>query len=83
MAEITFTIPNEHLPRIVAAMKGLYPVPTVDVGTPEDPDFQPEFTDGQWAKEATRRWIIKQVQRWETKLAQDAINIQPDEDIAA
>ena len=76
-AEITFTIPNDKLPRIVNAMKALYTIPLDDNG-------DPLFTDGAWAKEMVRRWIIAQVQRYETRLAMDAAaaNVQLDDTIA-
>ena len=82
MANINFVVPDGKIDRVKASMKGLYPIPVVDVGTPEEPDFQPEFTDGQWAKEAVRRFIIRSVARWETKLAKDAANVPQEEDIA-
>ena len=56
MATISFNIPDSKLPRIVAAMKGLYPK---DEG----------FTDGQWAKEMIRRLVITNVREWEQRLA--------------
>lgn len=59
--QITFTIREAAVPRVINAMKGLYP-----------------FTDGQWAKESVRRFIIKSVQRYESKeaidTAKDSIN---------
>ena len=65
--QITFTIPDNELPRIINAIKGLYPIPTtLDVITGEQ---APQFTDTQWAKEFLRRWIIQQVKRWETHMA--------------
>lgn len=81
MAEITFTIPDAKLPRIIAAMNGFFPVPQTNTGTEEEPVWEPEFTDGQWAKEAVRRWIVKQVQRWEKKAALNAVDVQPEDDI--
>jgi hypothetical protein len=65
MASISFNIPDDKLPRIVAAMRGLYPVPLDAEGTPL-------FTDNQWAKEAIRRLVVRDVRRWEQKVASDA-----------
>ena len=56
MAEIRFTVPDDKLPRIVAAMKGLY-------------HNNDGLTDSQWAKEAVRRMVVRDVQRWEQRLA--------------
>lgn len=76
-AQITFTIPDGKLPRVVDAMKGLYPIPL-------DGEGQPMFADGPWAKEVLRRWIVSQVQRWEIRKAMDAARqgVAPDDTIA-
>ena len=82
MATITFTIPEDKLPRIVAALKGLYPIPTI-----EDPENEgetiPEFTDNEWAKESVRRWIRNQVARYEQNVAKGAISFTPEDDIVS
>lgn len=78
MAQINFNVPADKLPRIIAAMVGLYPVPTIpdpdwiDPGDGSEAPMVPEFTDGQWAKEAVRRKVIRDVRRWEHKVATDA-----------
>ena len=74
MAEITFTIPDAKLPRIIAAIKGLYPIPVDDDGVPL-------FTDAQWGKEAVRWWLVKSVARWEQRQALDAVAYQEEDDI--
>lgn len=87
-ATINFTIPDEKLPRVTAAMKGLYPVPMSNPPEPaegegrEEPE--PLFTDGQWAKEVVRRWIITQVKRHESRVAMEAArdSVLPDDSIA-
>ena len=87
MAKITFTISDAKLPRIISAMKGLYPIPMiedpewVDPGDGSTAPMIPEFTDNEWAKEAVRRWIRNQVARWEQKVAKDAIIYAPEDDI--
>ena len=79
-AEIKFTIPDEELTRIVAAIKGLYPIPQIE--NPEKlGNMIPEFTDNQWAKECMRRWIVHQVARWEQIVAQKNIQFLPDDTI--
>lgn len=74
MANISFTIENTKLPRILAAMKGLYPIPI-------DKDENPLFTDNQWAKEAVRRLVVRDVARWETFIAKEAATVKPDDSI--
>lgn len=81
MASISFTIPDDKLPRIIDAMKGLHPIPQINTGTEQDPVWEPEFSDAQWAKESVRRWIRDQVARWEQRAAIDAIAFSPEDDI--
>jgi len=82
MTQIVFDIDNNKIDRVVTAMKGLYPIPTIP--DPENPDVEiPEFTDNQWAKESVRRWIRDQVARWEQKTAKDAIKFSPDDDLVS
>lgn len=81
MATITFTIPNDKLPLIVNAMKGLYPIPVINTGTEEEPVWENEFTDNAWAKESIRRWIKKQVARYNQKIAQEAIVYEEDNNL--
>ncbi len=66
MAQITFNIDDAKIPRIKDAMKGLFPIP-------EDSNGNPLFTETQWAKESVRRFIVKQVQRWEQTEAIDQV----------
>lgn len=81
-AQITFNIPNDKLPRVVSAMKGLYPIPIYPEGHPDE--GKPQFTDGQWAKEVVRRWIVSQVHRYEVREAieQAKENVGVDDSIA-
>jgi len=81
MAEIKFTISSDNVQRIINAMKGLYPIPMVDEGTQEEPDMHPEFTESEWAKEAVRRIVIRDVSRWENKVAQELASINPDNEL--
>ena len=78
--KITLTIPEAKVQRIVNAMKGLYPIPQ---STDKDDNTTNDFTDNAWAKEALRRLIVRDVQRWETKVAQDAAVVEPDDDIVS
>lgn len=72
MAQITLNIPNEKAPRLVAALKALYPVPVDEAG-------EPRFNDNQWARECVKRWLIQQVARYEQQEARAAIQYQEDE----
>ena len=74
MATITFTIDNEKLPRVVAALKGLYRIPKDSEGTPL-------FTDSEWAKEAVRRLLVRIVFKWENKVAKDAVTVASEDDL--
>ena len=78
--EIKFIIADEKVPRIVEAMKELYPIPQIPVD-PEKPEegTKPQFTDNEWAREVVRRWIIAQTARYEQAKAQMQIKINPDD----
>jgi len=63
MAEITFTIPNEKLSRVVDAINGLHPMPEEE-----------EMTPAQWTKEYLRRLVVREVQAWERRVADSAVH---------
>ncbi len=71
---VSFNIPEDKVSRVVAALKYFYPVP-------EDEDGVPLFTDNQWAKEAIRRYIIILERRHRVCLAENAIDIDKDDDL--
>lgn len=71
--EVKFIIPNDKIQRVVNAMKGLYTIPT-DKG-------EPLFTDNEWAKEALRRIVVRDVRRYETMIAQKEAVVEEDNDI--
>ena len=85
--EIKFTISEDKVQRVTNAMKGLYPIPQIPDPEWKDPKdgsqapMIPEFTNGQWAREVVRRFIIQQVARWEQVEAQRNIKFQPDNTI--
>ncbi len=81
MAQIIFTIDNGKIQRIKDALAGLYPIPQINEGTEDEPDMQPEFTKSEWAKECTRRWIIRQVARFEYKTTIDAVVYNEEDDL--
>ena len=72
---ISFEVPADKLPRIKAAMAGIYPIPQIpdpEWVDPEDGSEAPmvdEFGPGAWAKEAIRRLVKRDVARWERKVA--------------
>ena len=76
MVEIKFTIPDNKVQRIIDTMKWEFSIP-IDAGG------NPLFTDGQWAKESIRRWIINQVARYEKNLAeiQARNSVLPDDSL--
>ena len=75
---ISFTVPSEHVSRIVDAEKGLYPIPTT---TDEEGVTTNDFTDNQWAKESLRRLVVRDVRRWENKVAREAAGVESDDSI--
>lgn len=64
--DITFTISDEKVQRVIDAVKGVFPIPTNSTGVPL-------YTPGAWAKERIRRMIINIVHTYETKIAVDQI----------
>lgn len=79
MATISFTIPNEQIDRVRTALKGLYPIPTTT--DEETGETTPDFTDAQWGKECIRRWVIKQVKRYEEIQAKQAVDITVEDSL--
>lgn len=64
--QITFTIPDEKIQRVIDAVKGIFPIPVNSAGVPL-------HTPGAWAKERIRRMIIQTVHAYETKVATDQV----------
>lgn len=81
MATITFTIPDAKLQRVIDATKWAHKIPVIDVGTESASEYENEFTDAQWAKEAWRRQIVAQVKRYESYLAKQAVDVPADDDL--
>lgn len=81
MANINFTIDDAKLSKITDAIKGLHPIPQINTGTDDEPIWENEFTDNEWAKEFLRRFVVQQVHRYDSKVARDALNIQKDDSI--
>ena len=81
MATVTITIDDAKLSRVTDALKGLYAIPVYPEG--HESAGEPEFTDNQWAKEVTRRFIIRSVARWEQKTAISNVVYQEADDLAS
>lgn len=82
---ITLTIPTAKLPQIIAAFKGIYPIPLIDDPEHEgedDPEQIPKYTDNQWAKQCLRAHIIRTDTRWRQKVANEAAKVTPDDTLA-
>ncbi len=79
MVSITFNLKEGSEDRIIDAIKGLYPIPQ----TKPDLESEPvdDFTPAQWAKEYLRRYIKEVVNRYESKVAKDAVTVTVDDDI--
>ena len=83
--DITFTIPNDKIDRIVEAFTNLFPIPKiidpewVDPGDGSEASMVNEFTDNEWTKECIRQYAINQVKRWEDYRDKKAINNIRDE----
>jgi len=84
-ANFNFTVPDQKLNRVKAAMKGLYPIPQipdpawVDPGDGSSPPMINKFTDGAWVKKLIRKWVITQVARYEQKVARQAVSFNLDD----
>jgi hypothetical protein len=73
MATISFNINDDKLPIIVEALCDLYPIP-------KNSSNQFLFTPNQWSKECIRRWIIKQVARYnQSKIISTAVYNEIDD----
>ena len=84
MADIIFTIPDNQISRVVNALAWKFKIPKINTGTSLDPVWENEFTDAAWAKEATRRWIIKQVQLYEKMVQRTQLpSIEKDDDLVS
>lgn len=82
MASVTFTIPDEKVPRVREAMLGMYPIPFwVNPATEE---YEPQFTENQWMKERVRQFIRDTVHQWEVRQAKIAAqgSVPVDDEIA-
>ena len=70
--QITFTIPDDKVHRVIDAMIWFEPIPL-------DVNGQPLYTPGDWAKQCMRRWIVNYVFRYERLTA--AAEIQTDDEL--
>ena len=74
MAELKINIPADKVNRVITALRGLYPIPQIK--DPENPgEFIDEFNDVQWARKILVNYLKNRVQKYERKMAQNAIEI--------
>tara|TARA_Y100000310_G_scaffold319966_2_gene375878 strand:- start:441 stop:683 length:243 start_codon:yes stop_codon:yes gene_type:complete len=75
MANITINIPNAHVARVLAAVKGLFPIPL-------DENGDPTHTNAEWGKKIIEDYLRSIVKRYEQRDAMDvakaAVSV-PDE----
>jgi hypothetical protein len=79
MSQITFTVNNGNIQNIIDALKWYSPIPVIKnpayVVGGQEPEYIPQFTDSQWAKEAIRRWVVGIVKRHKEVIAKNAVSI--------
>ena len=64
MADITITIPNDKVARVVDGIKGIYPIPKIE--DPENPgEFIDEYGMQAWAKIVLIDFLRRTVKRYE------------------
>jgi len=77
MPDVTITIPDEKLERVVNALIGLYPIPLID-DLENEGEKIPEFAENQWAKQCVINFLKRSVARYEQREAKDAIVYNED-----
>lgn len=80
--QLTFTILDTQVQRIIDTMKNLYAIPKVPVDPADlSKGTKNQFTDAQWAKECIRRWVIGQIREWERCKAIAQVSVSVDDSI--
>ena len=79
--DVTITIPDPLVPRVIGALIGLNPVPLASDGSPK-------YSNAYWAKEQVRRFLINAVYSYErlmlVQAGRDAVRaIGRDDDLAS
>lgn len=64
MATISITIPDALVPRVINAIRGVYPTETTGL------------TDSEAARAVIKFWVRQTVMEWEGRLAQDNAQTQ-------
>ena len=84
MAQITLTIPDQYIPRLLAAIEGLYPIPQIinpeyeeepenPTGyDPDTPQYIDQYTGVQWAKIKIKDFLANTMNRYEEREAMNA-----------
>jgi len=82
MAKFTFNVSEDKVDDILEAFKGLFPIPDENVGTEEEPDMQPAYTDAEWAKQCIKNYVVNTVKRYQQtaaiKAAKDGVSVADD-----
>jgi hypothetical protein len=75
MAILEINIPADKVDRVLAAIKGIYPIPQIE--DPENPgEYINEFGDLAWSKKIVIDHLKRTINRYERKIAQDAIVVE-------
>jgi len=75
MAQITLTIPDNKLQKVLDAFEEKYPIPI-------DENDAPLYTQSAWAKEQIRQFIIKTVLKREQRIARASfVDAVADDDV--
>ena len=81
MTDVTITIPDQYVTRILTAIEGIYPIPQIpnpeydeNPSNPslydfETPQYIDEYTSARWAKEKIKEFLILTVRRYERREA--------------
>ena len=77
MADITITIPDNKVARVVAGIKGIYPIPRIE--DPENPgEFINKYETQAWAKIILIDFLRRTVKRHEQMIATTAAKAAVD-----
>lgn len=80
MAEITFTIPNDKIQKVLNSMWTMHPVPISGLMNPDGSD---RWTKTTWAKECIRRYICDTAYEYDKRQGMEDLNIIKDNEIAS
>lgn len=77
---ISFELPTAKIPKLLAAFKGLFPIPTIE--DPENPNQQiPKYSDTAWARYKVKEYMKSIVKRHGDKLKKEADPVVVDDEL--